>query len=76
MIKISFAGYGVNTDTYDVTSQVTKMYADGIRKFPADNKNWGDPSPGHDKCLFIVWQNGSGASGSAVVTEGRIITLP
>ncbi|WP_408953689.1 hypothetical protein [Lysobacter sp. Hz 25] len=77
MATITFAGYGVWNSTNDVTSKVTQQYANGQRKFIANNGDYGDPAPGERKYLYIVWSfNGSTDSGVVGENDDRGIIVP
>lgn len=74
MASIDYAGYGVWNSTNDVTSKVRQQYGSGQRTFIANNGDYGDPSPGDRKYLYIVW-NGSD-SGVVGEDDSRGITVP
>jgi len=65
---ITNAGYGVWNNTIDVTSQVQQQYANGTRVFLAGNQ-YGDPSPGDRKYLYIFWTINNGPAQSGVTGE-------
>ena len=51
MMQIFGASYGPGV----VTAKVASLYAGGERRFVAENSVFGDPKPGLDKCLTIVY---------------------
>ncbi|MEM5300118.1 hypothetical protein VSR82_38635 [Burkholderia sp. JPY481] len=65
---ISNAGYGVWNNTIDVTDQVRQQYANGTRVFVAGNQ-YGDPSPGDRKYLYIFWKVNDAPMQSGVTGE-------
>jgi hypothetical protein len=77
MVAITYAGYGVWERTRDATTAIKRAYAEGQRKFLANNDWVGDPAPGERKYLYIVW-DGGGFPTSGVVGEddGKGVNLP
>ena len=77
-LTITYAGYGVWNSTNDVTSKVQQQYGSGQRHFTANNTDYGDPSPGNRKYLYIIWSINNGSPQSGVVGEddNRGINLP
>jgi hypothetical protein len=77
MASIEFAGYGVWDSTFDVTAKVRDQYGAGQRHFTANNGDYGDPSPGDRKYLYIVWKSGGQvASGVVGENDGKGVNLP
>lgn len=77
-LSIGYAGYGVWNSTNDVTSKVQEQYAGGQRTFFAKDIDYGDPSPGNRKYLYITWAKNEGFVQSGVVGQhdDRGIELP
>ena len=78
MANIVYAGYGVWDATFDVSPKVKDQYGAGQRHFTANNGDYGDPSPGDRKYLYIVWKADGGQTSSGVVGEndGKGVNLP
>lgn len=74
MATIVYAGYGVWNSTNNVTSKVRQQYNAGQRTFIANNGDYGDPSPGDRKYLYIVWDGSE--SGVVGEDDSRGITVP
>ena len=75
-LTITYAGYGVWNNTNDVTSKVQQQYSSGQRHFTANNTDYGDPSHGDRKYLYIVWNQGGSTSGVVGEDDSRGIDLP
>lgn len=75
-LTISYAGYGVWNSTNDVTSKVQQQYDGGQRTFFAKDIDYGDPSPGNRKYLYIVWLLDGQQSGVVGQDDNRGISLP
>lgn len=75
-LTITFAGYGVWNSTNDVTSKVQQQYSNGQRHFTANNTDYGDPSPGNRKYLYIVWTLNGQQSGVVGENDNVGINLP
>lgn len=67
-LTIIYAAYGYQTRVNDVTQNVQHVYSMGTRTFQATNDWGGDPYPGAEKSLFIVWQQ-AGVISSGVCSE-------
>jgi UDP-2,3-diacylglucosamine pyrophosphatase LpxH len=64
---VIYAGYGYGTSVTDVTNKVLEQWKDGVRKFNANSRTYGDPCPGIKKALFIIWSvNGKMFSGTSI----------
>jgi hypothetical protein len=61
----------VNEQTSNIVgqdaTQVLEQWKDGVRKFNANSRTYGDPCPGIKKALFIIWSvNGKMFSGTSI----------
>jgi hypothetical protein len=77
MTEIVYAGYGYSNQVNDVTDKVKQQYRSGMREFKGLDSEYGDPSVGNIKSLYIVWQNAQGVKDSGVSIEQKVsVKLP
>ena len=75
--KLSEVDCGIMEGGIDVKEIVANHHKNGLRKFYAENKLFGDPAPGEHKQLFIWWIHDS-SEGKFTVDEHfwQAIQLP
>ncbi|HKD70590.1 MAG TPA: hypothetical protein VKB61_00600 [Candidatus Acidoferrum sp.] len=76
VLQIVRAYYGLNQRTNDVTQRMRGMVRNGSLAVQVNNNNMGgDPAPGADKVLTVIYRV-NGREQSSTVREGNMLRIP